>query len=104
MRPKRILTFRITPRAREDLKNIGRYSERMWGKNQRNIYLKNIENRFKWLAENPLLGKHRIDLCATYYSYPEGRHVVFYLINSNSIDIIGIPHKEMDTIRYFFPE
>lgn len=92
---------RVTPRARDDLKNIGRYTERTWGKAQRNRYLKSIEARFHWLAENPLLGKHRTDICEGYYSFPEGQHVVFYLIGSNSIDIIGIPHKEMDTISYF---
>lgn len=94
-------TIRITPRARDDLKNIGRYTERAWGKAQRNHYLKSMETRFQWLAENPLLGKHRTDICEGYYSFPEGQHVVFYLISSHSIDIIGIPHKEMDTISYF---
>lgn len=93
--------IRVTPRAREDLKNIGRYTERTWGKTQRNRYLKAIEMRFQWLAENPLLGKHRTDICESYYSFPEGQHVVFYLIGSHCIDIIGIPHKEMDTISYF---
>ena len=92
---------RITPRARDDLKNIGRYTERSWGKAQRNHYLNNIEARFQWLAENPLLGKHRTDICEGYYSFPEGQHVVFYLIGSSAIDIIGIIHKEMDTISYF---
>jgi toxin ParE1/3/4 len=47
------------------------------------------------------MGKHRIDISEGYYSFPEGQHVVFYLIGSNSIDIIGIPHKAMDTISYF---
>ena len=92
---------RVTPRAREDLKNIGRYTERTWGKAQRNRYLKSIEARFKWLAENPLLGKHRSDICEGYHSFPEGQHVVFYLFSSSTIDIIGIPHKDMDTISYF---
>ena len=92
---------RITPRARDDLKNIGRYTERTWGKAQRNSYLKNIEARFQWLAGNPLLGKHRTDICEGYYSFPEGQHVVFYLTGSSAIDIIGIPHKEMDIISYF---
>jgi len=54
---------RVTPRAREDLRNIGRYTERTWGKTQRNLYLKGIEARFHWLSENPLLGKHRTDIC-----------------------------------------
>jgi plasmid stabilization system protein ParE len=31
--------FRVTPMAQDDLKNIGRYTERQWGKRQRNTYL-----------------------------------------------------------------
>ncbi|HFE48174.1 MAG TPA: type II toxin-antitoxin system RelE/ParE family toxin [Chromatiaceae bacterium] len=96
--------FRITPRARDDLKNIGRYTARQWGKTQRNIYLKNLERRFRWLAENPRLGKHRLDIAAGYYSFPQGQHVVFYLIGQDGIDIIGVPHKEMDIISYFLSD
>lgn len=92
---------RITPRAREDLKNIGRYTEQTWGKPQRNLYLRSLETRFKWFAVNPLLGRHRREICEGYCSFPEGQHVVFYLIGSESIEIIGIPHKDMDTISYF---
>lgn len=32
-------SFRITPRARDDIKSIGHYTDRHWGKTQRNIYL-----------------------------------------------------------------
>ena len=96
--------FRITPRARDDLKNIGRYTERQWGKSQRNAYLKNFVNRFHWLAENPRLGKHRSDVTEGYYSYPQGQHIIFYLIGQASIEIIGIPHKEMDIVSYFLPD
>ena len=95
--------FRITPRAREDLRNIGHYTEQQWGKMQRNIYLKNLEKRFAWLTDNPLLGKHRTDIAEGFYCFPQGEHVVFYLINSDGIDIIGIPHKEMDIISHFLP-
>ena len=95
--------FRVTPRALEDLKNIGRYTEQQWGKQQRNTYLRALEKRFGWLAENPQLGKHRMDIAEGYYSFPQAAHVVFYLIRDNSIDIIGIPHKEMDIITYFLP-
>ena len=99
MQPAR--KVRVTPRVRDDLKNIGRYTERTWGKAQRNRYLKCIEARFQWLAKNPPLGKHRTDICEGYYSFSEGQHVVFYLFSSSTIDIIGISHKEMDTISYF---
>lgn len=96
--------FRITPRARDDLNNIGRYTEREWGKNQRNSYLKDFEKRFFWLAENPQLGKHRSDITEGYYSFPQSGHVIFYMISHEGIDVIGIPHKEMDIISYFFPD
>lgn len=92
---------RVTPRARDDLKNIGRYTEQTWNKAQRNLYLKQLENRLFWLADNPQLGRYRTEIHEGYYSFPEGQHVIFYLFDENAIDIIGIPHKEMDIINYF---
>ena len=82
------------------MKNIGRYTERQWGKLQRNTYLKALEKHFGWLAKNPQLGKHRTDVAEGYYSFPQGEHVVFYLIGGEGIDVIGIPHKEMDIITF----
>ena len=96
--------YRVTPRALQDLKNIGRYTEQQWGRRQRNSYLKALEKRFGWLADNPQLGKHRMDVAEGYYSFPQGEHVVFYMIGDNCIDFIGIPHKEMDIITYFLPD
>lgn len=92
--------FRITPRAFEDLRNIGRYTLKEWGKGQRDTYLKNLNKRFAWLAEQPLRGRHRPEITPGYYSFPEGSHVIFYLIGDNVIDIIGVPHQAMDIITY----
>lgn len=94
-------TIRVTPRARDDLKKIGHYTEQLWGKSQRNTYLKNLEKRFEWLAENPRQGMQRPDILEGYYSFPQGQHVIFYLISQDGIDIIGVPHKHMDTLTYF---
>jgi toxin ParE1/3/4 len=96
--------YRVTPRALDDLRNIGRYTEQQWGKDQRNRYLRAIEQRFQWLADSPQFGKPRTDIAEDYFSFPQGQHVVFYLINSEGIDIIGIPHKEMDIVTYFLPD
>ena len=94
-------TFRITPRAEQDLKNIGRYTLKMWGRKQRDAYLRTMDRRFAWLAERPNLGRHRPDVQAGYYSYAQGSHVIFYLIRDAGIDIIGIPHQRMDIMNYF---
>jgi toxin ParE1/3/4 len=94
-------TYRLTPRAQQDLISIGRYTLKRWGREQRNIYLGAIEQRFKLIAKNPYMGRHRPDIKEGYYSCPQGSHVIFYLIRENGIDIIGIPHQRMDILNYF---
>ena len=95
------LTFRITPRAQEDLRNIGRYTFHKWGKKKRDSYLQDLDHRFAWLARNPKIGKHRPDIEEGYYCYLQGPHLIFYTIGENGINIIGIPHKVMDVLNYF---
>lgn len=95
--------FRITPRARDDLKNIGRYTLKIWGKKQRDIYLRSLDKRFQWLAGHPKAGKHRPDIQEGYHCFPQGSHLVFYALRDDGIDIIGIPHQDMDTLNYFNP-
>lgn len=94
-------TYRITPRAADDIRSIGQYTQINWGRKQRNRYLRVLDKRFAWLAENPGMGKHRTDIKDGYYSYPEGSHVVFYLVREDGIDILGIPHQHMDVLNYF---
>ena len=93
--------FRITPRAYADLVNIARYTRETWGSEQRDHYIRALDERFSWLAEQPQTGRHRPDVVEGYYSYPQGRHVIFYLIRDGWIDIIGVPHQRMDVQRYF---
>ena len=93
--------YRITPRAAQDLKSIGRYTLETWGRDQRNKYLFDIEKRFEWLAENPGRGRHRPEIREGYFSYPQGSHIIFYLKRVGGIDIIGIPHQRMDIVKYF---
>ncbi len=93
--------FRITPRARKDLVNIGRYTLEKWGRRQRGAYLRDLDKRFTWLAENQQPGRHRPDVKQGYHSYRQGSHVIFYLVRESKIDIIGIPHQRMDVLNYF---
>jgi toxin ParE1/3/4 len=95
--------FRITPRARDELKEIGRYTLKKWGKKQRDKYLIDLDQRFKLLAQNPHFGKYLPDIEEGYYCYLQGSHVIFYFyfIRESGIDIIGLPHKAMDVVSFF---
>jgi toxin ParE1/3/4 len=88
--------FRLTPRAAADLDAIADYTIEKWGSTQMEEYLRSLHRRFEWLAEHPLAGRERNDVHPEYRSFPEGSHIIFYIISDDFVDIIGIPHKSMD--------
>ena len=48
--------FSLTNTAKKDLHGIARFTEKRWGHKQTQYYLKGIDNTFRRLADNPLLG------------------------------------------------
>jgi toxin ParE1/3/4 len=98
MRPKQAI---LSPHAEEDLSDIGVYTEKQWGKRQRQKYITQLINRIKRLAKNPALGRQRYELLQTPYSYHEGRHVIFYRLTAESIEVIRVLHDSMDFPRHF---
>jgi toxin ParE1/3/4 len=93
--------YRLTLAAETDLQSIARYTKRQWGQKQRDQYIGKIKLRIGWFAESPQLGKRRPEIFEDLYSFPEGEHVIFYRILPDRIDIVGIPHRLMDTGGYF---
>lgn len=96
--------FNLTPRAKDDLHGIWRYSVQTWSEAQADRYITQIYERFSWLATRPRTGRHRPEICEGYYCFPQGSHLIFYLMRDGGIDIIGVPHKEMDILNYFDAE
>lgn len=95
---------RVTPSAANDLRDIGRYTLRRWGKRQRDAYLRGLDERFKWLAENPFAGKARPELRKEARSFPHQSHIVVYIVRDEAIEIIGVPHAAMDLDAFFGEE
>jgi len=96
--------FNLTPCAKEDLRSIWNYTFDVWSEAQADLYLTELYERFEWLSEQPRIGMHRPDICEGYYCFPQSSHLVFYLIHDGEIDIIGVPHKDMDTPGFFESE
>ena len=93
--------FNLTPRAREDLRAIWRYTAEICNETQADAYVTKLHERCGWLAKRPRIGKHRPDICEGYSCFPESQHLIFYLIHKHRIDVIGVPHKAMDILNYF---
>jgi toxin ParE1/3/4 len=88
--------FHLSAKSLEDLKSIGRFTLKSWGREQRNIYLSKLDESFHILAEQPHLGSARDDIRMGYRVYHVGRHLIFYRQKSTGIEIIRILHDRMD--------
>jgi len=88
--------YRLTPAAKSDLLEIWNYTVEIWGEKQAEKYLLDIEVKLEQLAVNPKLGRQRTEISPGYYSFPVGKHIIFYLHSGKHIDIIGILHGRMD--------
>ena len=89
--------FTLTVAAKSDLRDIALFTQRRWGTEQRNIYLKQFDDSFWLLAENPDIGKTCDEIRTGYRKFPQGSHVIFYQQTGNQqINIIRILHKSMD--------
>jgi len=95
-------TFRLTQQAQADLISIARYTQKEWGTAQRNIYLKDMDNRFHELSANPLMGKACSEIREGYSKFPQGKHVIFYKsVSTEKILIVRILHQGMDYASKF---
>jgi len=92
--------YQIRALAQADLESIWLYTYEQWDMAQADTYLKLLIQRFEWLAENPTLGKPRDDIKQGYLCFPEGMHLIFYIIKNTQVEIIGIPHQRMDIVEY----
>ncbi len=90
-------SFTLTNKAKADLKSIAVYTQRKWGKNQRKIYLRQIDDAFHMLSEAPELGNKCDFIKQGYRKFPISSHILFYRsISPLQIEFVRILHKRMD--------
>ena len=88
--------YTVTEEAEADIKDVGRYTNRVWGRDQRIKYIAGLGMLFRSLAKNPRLGKdygYVLDGC---FGHIYQHHIVFYTKASHGIEIIRVLHQSMD--------
>jgi toxin ParE1/3/4 len=89
-------SFRLTKQAKDDLKFIARYTQEIWGRDQRNKYLGILDNCFHLLADEPDLGMACDEIRKNYRKFCIERHIIFYRKVADDIDVVRILHCRMD--------
>ncbi len=91
------MRFTVTQKARDDLISIGRLTEARWGKRQRNLSLKQLDDTFNLLADKPSAGRDCSDIRFGYRKFPVGSHIIFYKSDEKDhVVIVRVLHESMD--------
>ena len=84
--------YRLTVKARADLRMIGRYTRRRYGREQTERYLMTFYETFRRLDDDAHLG--RTTSIPPYLRIEVGRHVVFFR-RQERVLIVRILHDRM---------
>jgi len=97
-----VTNFTVTEAAKSDLKNIARFTQKRWGLEQRNKYLKMLDDSFHQLASHPATGRACNEIKVGYYKFPTGSHMIFYRKKGAlKIQIVRVLHESMDVEMQF---
>ena len=89
--------FDLTKSAKADLKSIAKFTQNQWGVRQRNTYLKEMDQVFRSLAENPQMGRPCDEIREGYRKLPHGSHVIYYKQpTEDEVLIVRVLHGTMD--------
>ena len=90
-------SFELTRSAQADLKSIAKFTQERWGVRQRNTYLREIDQVFRALAKNPVMGRACDEVREGYRKFPHGSHVIYYRQDdTEQLLVVRILHMTMD--------
>ena len=90
-----MLQVDVSLEAEEDIDEITTYTTSTWGWRQTNHYLAKLEDGFTLLAQNPTVGRPCDSIRPGLRRFEIGKHVVFYVLLPNSIQIVRVLHQLM---------
>jgi toxin ParE1/3/4 len=93
--------YRLSPLAEEDLYKIISTTINSWGNEQAKVYAQNIDAALIKLAQYPDFGRERNEVYNGAKSFPVEKHIVFYQVSDNGIDVARILHQRMDPSKHF---
>jgi toxin ParE1/3/4 len=89
-----MLQVDVSFEAEEDIDQIAAYTTKTWGWRQTHHYLAKLEDGFNLLAQNPSVGRPSDSIRPGLRRFEIGKHVVFYVLVPNCIQIVRILHQQ----------
>ncbi len=93
--------IKLTLLAKSDLKDLLKYTQKVWGERQRKIYKAHFDQAFALLSEFPEGGLRRDELFIGCRCKLVEQHVIFYRLTKNAVEVVRILHSRMDIQSQF---
>jgi toxin ParE1/3/4 len=90
----------LSPAARIDFTEILLYTQEQWGEEQRDRYAAILERAIAGIADYPETGVHAPRLFIGCRVRRVERHVLYYRILDETIEVVRILHQRTDPIRH----
>jgi toxin ParE1/3/4 len=90
------MTVTLRPAAREDLRDIWVYGRDTWGEAAADQYFDDLTVSIDRLADHPLSAPVSAELGKGYRRLVSAAHVVFYVVNAESVAVVRVLHQSRD--------
>lgn len=89
------MSFTLSREAEIDLEDIANYTAENWDKEQAAKYLRELNEKFVLIAENPLLNRERTELKQPIRIQHYESHIILYTTLNETVHIIRVLHQSM---------
>jgi len=94
----------LSPAALSDLQSISSHTLQVWGEEQEIRYLEAVWQALGKIRDQPESGKLRTDLFDGCRSVRSGKHVIFFITTSTTVEVVRVLHAAMDFPSHLSPE
>ena len=92
------MAYKLSPYAEIDIEKILTYTIDTWGIKQFHVYRKLINESLDLIGDNPQAPKVRTreELFMGCKTYTFGKHIIFFRVKNEVVEIVRILHQKMD--------
>ena len=93
--------YLLSPAAQANLEQIWDYTHGLWGVDQAEEYLRELQRAIERVAANPRIGRACDEIRPGYRKLAAGSHTLFYRVTAEGvIDVVRVLHQRMDVDRH----
>lgn len=95
-----MLSIKIRPEAKKDIKKIWRYTFDNWGEQQAYSYTSELGQSIEGIISNPKIGVPIDYIREDYRLLHVKHHLVIYRLTGRTIEVVRVLGESMDTKQY----